>query len=248
MNNVNLGGAFNVDKLDADAVCAQCSTVNAEGTLLCKVCGNNLRDQRNRRLQADQAMDMEHTGQRRRAWLSGVFFILAIGLIISTLVNQELIVDWLINVQTPAEPTLAELWTGDYDAYFRPMVEELDLLGVDAESAAAALAAGPPSTELEGLYALYDSDTFVGTANVRLEGEDAYFVAHLADGNEVRGVARSEADHFIALSDFSAISDDRGDLSSITGVASPQGDGVLECKGNSGSDRVTILAHRLPEL
>jgi hypothetical protein len=247
MNNVNLGGAFSVDKLDADAVCAQCSTVNAEGTLLCKVCGNNLRDQRTRRLQADQVMDMEHTGQRRRAWLSGLLFILAIGLIVATLVNQELIVDWLINVQAPADPALAELWAGDYDAYFQPMVEELDLAGVDGESAAAALAAGPVSTELEGLYALYDGDVFVGTANVRLEGEEAYFVAQLTEGNEVRGVARSESDHFIALPDFSAISGERGRLSSISGVALIQGDGVLECKGNSGSDRVTILAQRLPD-
>ena len=247
MNNVNLGGAFSVEKLDADAVCAQCSTVNAEGTLLCKVCGNNLRDQRTRRLQADQAMDMEHTGQRRRAWLSGLFFVLAIGLIISTLLNQELIVDWLINVQAPTEPSLAELWTGDYDAYFQPMVEELEMAGVDGESAAAALAEAPASTELEGLYALYDGETFIGTANVRLEGEDAYFVAQVNDGNEVRGVARTESDHYIALPDFSAFSGRRGRYTSITGVALPQGDGVLECKGNSGSERVTILAHRLPD-
>ena len=247
MNNVNLGGAFSVEKLDADAVCAQCSTVNAEGTLLCKVCGNNLRDQRTRRLQADQAMDMEHTGQRRRAWLSGLFFVLAIGLIISTLLNQELIVDWLINVQAPTEPSLAELWTGDYDAYFQPMVEELEMAGVDGESAAAALAEAPTSTELEGLYALYDGETFIGTANVRLEGEDAYFVAQVNDGNEVRGVARTESDHYIALPDFSAFSGRRGRYTSITGVALPQGDGVLECKGNSGSERVTILAHRLPD-
>ena len=247
MNNVNLGGAFSVDKLDADAVCAQCSTVNAEGTLLCKVCGNNLRDQRTRRLQADQAMDMEHTGQRRRAWLSGLLFILAIGLIISTLLNQELIVDWLINVQAPAEPALAELWAGDYEAYFQPMIEELDMAAVDGESAAAALEAGPVSTELEGLYALYDEDFFVGTAYVRLEGEDAYFVAHFTEGNEVRGIARSESEHFIAVPGFSAILSERGELSSITGVASLQSDGVLECKGNSGSTRVTILAHRLPD-
>lgn len=247
MNNVNLGGAFNVEKLDADAVCAQCSTVNAEGTLLCKVCGNNLRDQRNRRLQADQAMDLEHTGQRRRAWLSGVLFILGIGLIVSTLLNQELIVDWLVNVQEPAEPSLAELWTGEYDAYFQPMVDALELADVDGESAALALAEAPTSTELEGLYALYNGDAFVGTASVRFEGEEVYFVAQVADGNEFRGVARTESDHFIALPDFSAFSGRRGRYSSISGVALPVGDGVLECKGNSGSERLTILAHRLPD-
>lgn len=39
-----------VEHLDADAVCELCGNVNPEGTLLCKQCGNNLRDQRSRRM------------------------------------------------------------------------------------------------------------------------------------------------------------------------------------------------------
>ena len=104
MHNDNYGDIQAPETLDADAVCAQCNTVNAEGTLLCKVCGTNLRDQRAIRLSADQALDLGNSGQRRRAWLSGILFVLAIGLIISTLINQELIVEWLIDAGRPSGP------------------------------------------------------------------------------------------------------------------------------------------------
>lgn len=248
MNNANPGGAFHVDKLDADAVCAQCNTVNVEGTLLCKVCGNNLRDQRNRRMQADQAMDLEHTGQRSRTWLSGLLFVLAIGVIIATLVNQEMIVDWLINVQSANEPSLELLWTGDYDAYFQPMFEEIDIAAVDAESAAAARLQAPQSTDLEGVYALFEGDTYLGAACFRLEGEDAYFAAKLEDeGSEVRGLARAESDNYIAVPDFTAVSRRRGQLQSFTGVAIPKGDGTVECMGDNGTVRISFMAYRMPD-
>lgn len=244
MNNANLGGAFQIDKLDADAVCAQCNTVNAEGTLLCKVCGNNLRDQRNRRMQADQAMDLEHTGQRRRAWLSGVFFVLALVLIASTLMNQELIVEWLIEEEAPQTNLL---WTGQYDAYFQPMFEEIDTAGLTAESAAAIREQVAPSDTLEGIYALFDGEIFIGTASFRLEGEEAYFAAILEGDREVRGIARFEASNYIAIPEFSGI-DYRGRVTSISGVAIPQDSGAVECMGDDGQERANFLAYRLPDL
>lgn len=244
MNNANLGGSFQIDKLDADAVCAQCNTVNAEGTLLCKVCGNNLRDQRNRRMQADQAMDLEHTGQRRRAWLSGVFFVLALVLIASTLMNQELIVDWLIEEEAPSTDLL---WTGQYDDYFQPMFEEIEAAGLTAESAAAVIEQVAPADTLEGIYALFDGETFLGTASFRLEGEEAYFAAMLDGDREVRGVARVEGGNYIALPDFSGM-DYRGRVTPISGVAIPQDNGAVECMGDDGQVRSSFMAYRVPDL
>lgn len=246
MNNANLGGAFQVDKLDADAVCAQCSTVNAEGTLLCKVCGNNLRDQRNRRMQADQAMDLEHTGHRRRAVSSGILFVMAIGIIIATLVNQESIVEWLINVQSPPEPSLQQLWAGDFDAYFQPMLDEVDAAGMNAETAKAAMESSPQNPELPGLYVLFKDENFLGTANVRIEGQEVYFVARLLDDEEVRGVARAEVDNIILNQDSAAIMRRRGSLDSFTGVAIPKGDGMVECMGDNGVVRESFNAYRVP--
>lgn len=243
MNNVNLGGASPVEKLDADAVCAQCNTVNAEGTLLCKVCGNNLRDQRYRRMQADQAMDLEHTGQRRKTWLSGVFFVLAIGLIVSTLMNQEMIVAWLIQDEAPSTDLL---WTGEYEAYFQPMFEEIDAAALTAETATAAVQNIAPGNALEGVYALFDGESFLGTASFRIEGEDAYFAARLENGREVRGLARLEANNYIAIPDFSGI-DDRGGITPISGVAIPQENGAVECMGDDGEKRSSFMAFRLPD-
>lgn len=247
MNNENLSGAFNVDKLDADAVCAQCNTVNAEGILLCKVCGNNLRDQRTRRLQADQALDMEHTGQRKRAWLSGVFFVVALLLIISTLLNQEMIVDWVIDAQTPSDSSVAVLWSRDYNDYFQPLLKEIEQAALTAETAAAALETPVASEELEGLYALYDGDHFLGSASFRIEGEEAYFAARLDNGEEARGIARIEADHFAALPEYTAMTGDRGQRFSLTGMAMPEGNGVLACKGNNGTEWLSFTAYRIPD-
>ncbi|MCX5757207.1 MAG: hypothetical protein NTU83_01615, partial [Candidatus Hydrogenedentes bacterium] len=42
-----------IERIDADAVCEKCGTVNPEETLLCKTCGNNLRDQRLHRVQSE---------------------------------------------------------------------------------------------------------------------------------------------------------------------------------------------------
>ena len=52
-----------VEHLDADAVCEACDTVNPEGTLLCKTCGNNLRDQRARRMKAGGRKHDDHHAQ-----------------------------------------------------------------------------------------------------------------------------------------------------------------------------------------
>ena len=49
-----------VEHLDADAVCEPCGNVNPEGTLLCKTCGNNLRDM----IQAIEAGQVEEPGKK----------------------------------------------------------------------------------------------------------------------------------------------------------------------------------------
>ena len=46
----NVPRQHSAERVDADAVCARCGAVNPEDSLLCKVCGNFLRDLRGRRL------------------------------------------------------------------------------------------------------------------------------------------------------------------------------------------------------
>jgi len=246
MNNANPDGAAHIEKLDADAVCAQCNTVNAEGTLLCKICGNNLRDQRSRRLLADQAMDLEHTGKRRRAWVSGLLFVLALGLIASTLMNQEMIINWFVGITEEAS-THELLWQGEYDDYFAPLVDQLSGAQVTAESAAAALQAGPSPSEIPGIYALFNGEQYLGRAILHVDGVEAYFVAELVNGeDEIRGVARLESGSYIAIPEYTAINR-RGRIFPVTGVAIPKGNGSAECMGDDGFERATCMAFRLPD-
>jgi len=249
MSNANSGDHYHVEKLDADAVCAQCSTVNAEGTLLCKVCGNNLRDQRNHRLMADQAMDLVHTGRRRRAWLSAVLFFLGLILVVSTLTNQEAIVAWLIDAETAREATAGDLWTGEYQTTFQPLLQEIEARGLTAESAEEALSNAASSSAMDGIYALFMDGEFLGSACVRTEEGYVYFAALLEDESEVRGIAREQANHFVSLPGSAGMnrSGRRGRVAEIKGVAMPQGNGVVECMGDNNAARASFLAYRLPD-
>ncbi len=246
MNSDNYGEIPHPEKLDADAVCAKCNTVNSEGTLLCKTCGNNLRDQRAIRLAADQAMDLDQTGLRRRTWLSGIMFLLALGLIISTLLNQELIVEWLSGGGSTPVSAAQELWRGPYNEIFDPMVTALSATNVTEERALAALETPVASTSLNGVYALFFDDTFVGSAMARLDGSDLYVVALLDNGDEVRGRAVEEGNHFTATPENLAVQN-RGRISAARGVAMPQGGGVVDCIGGETSrNPVTFSAYQMP--
>ena len=247
MNSDNFGGHPRPEALDADAVCAQCSTVNAEGTLLCKVCGNNLRDQRMIRLAADQAMDLEQSGRRRRSWISGIMFLLAIGLIVSTLMNQDMIVEWLVSSGETAQANTEALWSGDYDSYFSELLAELSARQVTEESARAALALEAPASELlDGTYALFVDDVFAGSAQVSVYEDIIYFVAVLDSGDEVRGIAGAQGNYYASLPESAAVRD-RGRIGEVRGVAMPRGNGVLECIGDANNEQVNFVAYQLPE-
>lgn len=246
MNSDNFGGAAHPETLDADAVCAQCNTVNSEGTLLCKVCGNNLRDQRAIRLAADQALDLEYTGRRRRAWVSGAMFVLAIFLIISTLLNQEMIVSWLIGVGSSSAPVASVLWSGPYRDVFDPMVQALEARAVTEESARSAMETPADLGTLDGIYGLFQGDTYVGAALARLDGSDLYFVALLENGGEARGRGVAEGNHYTATAEHSAIQERRG-IVPVRGVAMPQGGGVVDCIGDDNVRiPVSLTAYRMP--
>ena len=247
MNSDNLNDSTRPDTLVADAVCAQCSTVNAEGTLLCKVCGNNLRDQRMIRLTADQAMDLELSGSRRRSWLSGILFLLAIALIISTLVYQDAIVEWLINPGGSSNAVGRTLWAGANDAIFSDLSSTLAARAVTEEDALAAQEAPAPSgATLDGTYALFKDDEFAGAAIVAAQADQIYFLAVLESGDEVRGLASAQGSYYASLPASAAVRNRRG-IGEVRGVAMPQSGGVLECIGDYGNDQFDFVAYLIPE-
>ncbi|MBX3179413.1 MAG: hypothetical protein KF886_18815 [Candidatus Hydrogenedentes bacterium] len=240
MNSDNIGAHPRPEVLDADAVCAQCNTVNAEGTLLCKVCGNNLRDQRAIRLAADQVMDLEHTGRRRRTWASAGLFVVAIGVIVATLVNQDLIVSWLIQAPGGSE-TAAALWRGADSARFEAMTGDLSQTSISEELARESLENPRPFGSIEGNYALFQDGAFVGTALVEVDGDGIYFVALLDNGSEVRGRGAVQGNYFAAPLEYTGVRR-RGYTTEARGVAMPRGNGVVDCIGDYLNSQISFVA------
>lgn len=244
MNIDNQGDAHHPEKLDADAVCIQCGTVNEEGTLLCKMCGNNLRDQRNRRMAADQVLEQERAGSRRRAWLSGIAFVLGVGLIISTLLNQDMIVNWLMDMNAPAEHQSTDMWQGPYSGRIDALLTELQD-NLPTEDMALEARANPEGTDtLDGVYVLFDEDDFVGSANVRTDGDEVLFVALLGTDTELRGLATLQGDYYIMVPESGGMKSHRRVLP-VEGVASLQEGGVIECVGDDMRTRYSCLAYKL---
>lgn len=246
MNTDNFGDIGHPETLDADAVCAKCNTVNSEGTLLCKTCGNNLRDQRAIRLAADQAMDLDHPGLKRRTWVSGILFVLAFALIVSTLLNQELIVDWLVNPGSSATTDVMQLWNAPYSDTFTPLLDILEARDVTEEYALASLQSPIDATTLDGTYALFMGETYIGSAQALADGDAVYVVALLDNGSEVRGIAIAQGNHYAATPDFLAM-ERRGRMIAARGVAMPQGGGVFDCIGDDDYGRqIKLSAYQLP--
>ena len=238
-------GDAHQEKLDADAVCIQCGTVNAEGTLLCKVCGNNLRDQRVRRLASDQALESATSGPRRKVWASAVLFVLAVVLIISTLFNQQMIVSWLMDVQADTRLGPSDLWDGGPSAALNELADELSAEIPTEEQVLQALEAPSPGDSMSGKYVLFSDEQYVGVANVREVGNTLQLVAVLGSGEELRGLATLQGDYYVMVPESGGVDTGRRVIA-VQGVLSPVASGVVECVGDDSRTRFSCMAYRLP--
>ena len=99
---------------------------------------------------------------------------------------------------------------------------------------------------MDGVYALFNEDVYIGAAAAQLEGSDLYFVAILENGDEVRGRASDTGSHYTASLEDASIQR-RNRVSAIRGVAMPQGYGVVDCIGDDNvQSPVTFSAYQLP--
>lgn len=228
----NAGGG---DRLYADAVCAQCSTVNPEGSLICKTCGNNLRDQRSIRLAAEMELEGEKTVNHRQL-LFGLLTTLGILLVIYTAWNADSLMTWLVSARSAAN-TPAALWTGPEGAVLKDLLAALDASAPTAEQIRTAMENPINSEVYDGVYVLADRDAdlgwhTLGTAIVRQDGESLLFAARLAESGEIRGRARFQGNYLTAGWDTAGASDGRAYIA-VSGVAAKQPDGSFECYGRS---------------
>ena len=121
----NPGAGF--EQIDADAVCEQCGLVNDEGTLLCKVCGQNLRDQRARRLANAQGTEAFEDRISRVRLLTGLLVTLGLLSIVLVVLNIENIEASLVQrLSSDTSSDTGGLWTGQSSAIYAALQRELE--------------------------------------------------------------------------------------------------------------------------
>lgn len=239
--------------LDADAVCEVCGNVNPEGTLICRTCGNNLRDQKARRLAAEVQM-LEPDGIQGIQIFRGALVLFGLLLIGWVAINVNQIADALIGAGGASDP-LNALFESSDAAVYDAMLVEAQALMPSYEQMEALRAAPLPGNGADGNYVLvriddYSGPEIVGTAIARSDVGGMRFVAALGGGAHIRGTALGQgASAFRADWDTAAARDPEGRTYAVTGVAVVQLDGSVECFGQSAAEEPTsyeVVAYRLP--
>ncbi|MBI4556372.1 MAG: hypothetical protein HY706_02200 [Candidatus Hydrogenedentes bacterium] len=186
------GPTGHLDTLDADAVCQVCETVNPEGTLLCKTCGNNLRDQRARRIASGAfAAESEATPSRSR-FLRAALTVFGLLLIVWTGLNVGNIENLLIASQLDNNVRADAFWSGTHRALYDGLLRQLEANPITPEEIVQAQTSRAPLEKYEGRFVLKPSADsrapMIGQAIARQEEDTIYFVAKLERGDvEIRG-------------------------------------------------------------
>lgn len=217
-----------VERLDADAVCAQCGMVNPEETLICKQCGNNLREQRQRRLEAEQHLAGQGPGFEGRRWLKGIVSLAVLVVLLLTALNVDAIVAYMMrtNVVNPAET----FWRGPEAAQYRVLLSELQANIPSPEQKEAVFRNPAVVDSFEGYYVIVTDDGRDGDALLRpaMVGDgNLYDFVALVGPVEIRGRA-SLRENRLAADWNSAGVRYRGDHIPASGVVIQQSRGGFD--------------------
>lgn len=245
------------ETIDADAVCSQCGRENPEGTLLCRYCGNNLRDQRLLRLAADTMMAGEEKAQERRTFLVGALTVLGLLVVLWLGINVSGISARLTSVPAnDGAPTITLrpfiFWEGADAAVYAALERTLNDSFPTASQAETVRMNPSPNPAVEGVFVLYErlgtNLNFVGGAVVRMEGDKYYFVARLLDGATIRGTGRKDAATSAFLAEWTDVGIRRNDsYYAGTGelTASPDGGFTLRAMADFSERTYQAVAYPL---
>lgn len=251
-NEYDVGpGQEHIEHLDADAVCEPCGTVNPEGTLLCKTCGNNLRDQRQRRIAAGGVVNLEALQEPPTPWLGRGIVTLGILLVLWVVINVSNgnIERYLVGADRDAS---VDLWRGAEARRYRDLREALVANPATEEDAAAAEGLPIEETDYSGRFVLFsadDDEAFIGEVETEQQDDELYFVALLGQDRdiEVRGVAVLEGEAFKVRETGSLRFDQETYL--INGATLMLEDGGIKVIGRAETlDRpFSAVAYRVPD-
>ncbi|HDP34520.1 MAG TPA: hypothetical protein ENN29_05360 [Candidatus Hydrogenedentes bacterium] len=229
--------------LEADAVCGQCGNVNPEGTLICKMCGNNLRDQRMLRMAADQLLEAENEPTSRSVFLMRALPVLAILFVLWLGLNVGNISSMLMSADNATDETNTiyvnpeSFWNGSESSIYDAMQTKLTArFPNESDAENARLNTRSTGSIREGRYVLYErmgtGIRYVGSAIIQMEGDVWHYNASLMDEIEIRGKA-SIFDQMLSSQWDQAGALYQGDYYAVTGTALAQPDGSISLNGES---------------
>lgn len=239
-------------KYEADAICAKCGMVNPEDTLVCRNCGNNLRDQRLHRMVRMDSADRSFLSMHGARWLKGALGALGILIVVWMAINADQVAE-LVNIfQAPAGSDAELFWTGESSAEYDELLAKLNENPITEEEKKTVLTNPSAVDTFDGRYVIVREEpvtglTEIGQAFVRSEGNKLMFAAKLNRGAEIRGDAWIEGDGIPVVRESAAVRIDDG-CYVILGLAARRQPGVYHCDGQSffNDVRYTALAYRVP--
>lgn len=222
MPNESLHAGPHHERLDADAVCEQCGTVNPEETLICKTCGNNLRDQRMRRIAAGGDVQAAAPKVLRWSWLASALTVLGLILLVWAAMNAEEIMQ-AVFTGDESGATAQSFWNGPQSGTYESLRAELVANPVSDAEAQNARTAAADITDFTGRYVIVHETAggarTLGSGIARHEDATLFFVALLdGGGGEIRGEAQLVGESTPAARDTAAILVD-GEYHLASGVA-----------------------------
>jgi hypothetical protein len=205
MNDRNRGGpapvapgpAQGFQHIEADAVCERCGTVNDDGSLMCKACGQNLREQRQQRLAGVKTTVVPRERISRSRLVTGILSAVGLLVVVIAALSIDNIEAGLVSVMSEEPGAVAggSLWSGT----LAPIFEELrtDLTDYPTSRADMQSALDNPATETSynGRYILLEpgalqAERVIGEAALQRRGNRVYFVAMVRrPAMEIRGYA-----------------------------------------------------------
>jgi len=243
-----------MERIDADAVCAACGNVNPDGALICKVCGNNLRDQRMRRVRGEDGAEVVIAEPGRASWVGKGVVAFGLLLLLWTGLNLGRVAEMLAGGPGGGFGDAEALWSGSDGRAYDALLEELEANPISDEESDLAQEQPVFDGTYDGRYVLVaESPAFgytssVGQAITRQEGTKLRFVALLTQRDiEVRGEAEFETEARIAARDMAATKI-RDRYYRVSGFARANPDGGFECFGLSDHDEesYSVWAYRVP--
>lgn len=226
---------------EADAVCAQCGLVNEEGTLYCHQCGNNLRDQRRIRLEAETLLMHQDDALQRRQWIRRAMGAVGLVLVLIAGLRANHIAEWLLEVQEPNPDDPRLLWVAPQTAHFDGLLAELQTTIPDQESLAELSFVAANDFPDRGVLALYQDEEAVGLVQVARYSDLVLFAARLFSGEEIRGRARIQGQWLVLDFTEGGVRQGRR-YAAAAGAAQREVDGSFLCYGQrEGSDATYIF-------